>query len=330
MVSPKSVFGGLKIGATAESALLASNALRKMARDESLKARIENDPVLFGLAKRAAGRYIGGSTLAECIHTIKAVNANGHAATADYMGESTREESKAASETTHFLELIEAINSLALNCTISLDLSHIGLAIDPALGVENATKVARAARAIGREVIISMEGSERTDATLAAHAKLCEQFDHVGITLQARMLRTEQDLQTVLKRPGKIRLVKGAYDEPETLAHPRISDGLNSAYQRYAELLLASGHACSIGTHDAVQLQSAHEFIEQKQLGAHPFEFEVLYGLGPEQSDYMRALGYPTRQYIVYGSEWYLYVCHRIAEEPTRLFQAMVDVVKEQ
>ena len=325
MVTPTSLFGAQS---TSEKLpLLAADALRKIARNEGLKAQIENDPVLFGIFKRAADRYIGGSTQAQCIQTIQNVNALGHAATADYMGESTRNEAKAAAETEKFLELVAAIQAHGLNCTISLDLSHIGLAVDPALGIANTAKIAMAARAIGREVIISMEGSERTDAILAAHAELCQQFDNVGITLQARLLRTAADMQSVLQRPGKIRLVKGAYDEPESLAHPRVSDGLTTAFREHTQTLLASGHECSIGTHDSQQLEWAHAFIQSQDLPAKRFEFETLLGLGPAQSARMQELGLPTRQYIVYGSEWFLYVCHRIAEDPPRLFQALADVV---
>jgi proline dehydrogenase len=325
MVTPTSSFGSQST--SGQLPLLAADALRKIARDEKLKERVENDPLLSGIFKRAAERYIGGSTLPECLRTIRQVNAQGHAASADYMGESTRDEAKAAIETTHFLELVEAIRTHDLDCTISLDLSHIGLALDPALGIANAARIAVAARAIGREVMISMEGSERTDAILAAHAELCRRFDHVGITLQARMLRTGADIQSVLQRPGKIRLVKGAYDEPESLAWPRVSEGLNAAYRQHAQTLLASGHACSIATHDRQQLEAAHAFIQSQGLATTHIEFETLLGLGAAQSGQMRELGFATRQYIVYGREWFLYVCHRIAEDPPRLFQALVDVV---
>lgn len=327
MVTPTSVFGAARADAAAALPLLAADALRKIARDETLKQRVESDPALFGLLKRAADRYIGGATLVECVETIRRVNRAGHAATADYMGESTRTEEKANIEAAHFLELVRAIDAGDLNCTISLDLSHIGLVVDEQLGIANARRIAIAARDIDREVIISMEGSERADAILAAHAELCREFDHVGITLLARMKRTTTDLQAALARPGKIRLVKGAYDEATELAHPRESAALTEAYRRHAQTLLASGHRCSIATHDWQQLERADEFVRQNALSANPIEFETLYGLGPAQIDHMRTLGHATRQYVVYG-EWFLYVCHRIAEEPQRLYQALVDVVE--
>ena len=256
-----------------------AQTLRLLARDEALKAKLEADPVWFPIMQRAAMRYIGGTTLEACLETVARINGDGHAATADYMGESTRTEALAHAETEQFLTLVRAIADKHLNCTISLDLSHIGLAIDPALGVANASRIASAARAIGREVMVSMEGSERTDDTLEAHGQLCEKFDHVGITVQARMKRTPTDLDTLLTRPGRIRLVKGAYQEAEAVAHQRDSQELTQAYRQLTAQLIHSGHACSIGTHDLQQLDWAHELMQgQAHAGV---EFETLMGLGP-------------------------------------------------
>jgi proline dehydrogenase len=330
MVTPHSVFANQLTAASADDTARqqrAADALRRIARDEKLKALAETDPLLAPLLQRAADRYTGGSTLEACLGTIEGVNAQGHAATADYMGESTREAAVANAETEHFLKMVKAITARRLNCSVSLDLSHIGLAIDHALALDNAARIATATRDAGLEMMISMEGSERTDAVLQVHGQLCSRFEHVGVTVQARMKRTPADMALLLKRPGRIRLVKGAYDEPETTAHQRISDGATQAYRALTQTLLSSGHRCSIGTHDRQQLNWAHEFIQGHAFDPKSFEFEVLYGLGPAQSDHMRALGHATRQYIVYGSEWFLYVCHRIAEHPPRLFDALADIV---
>jgi proline dehydrogenase len=327
MVTPQSRFSD---ASTSPGALRVADALRRIARDEKLKATFEKDPVFAPLLLRAAQRYTGGTSLTACVDTVKRINAQGHAATADYMGESTREEALACAETTHILQLVHAIQHQRLNCTVSLDLSHIGLVIDPALGLANATKVCTAAAAVGLEVMISMEGSERTDAVLATHGQLCQRFDNVGITVQARLHRTPADLVQLLKRPGRIRLVKGAYEEPAETAHARTSPATGEAYQNLTAALLESGHRCSIGTHDDALLGYAHTLLQKRGTAHHaaaPYEFEVLLGLGPEQSARMRDWGYQTRQYVVYGNEWFMYVCHRIAEHPPRLFDALADVV---
>jgi proline dehydrogenase len=177
--------------------------------------------------------------------------------------------------------------------------------------------------------MISMEGSERTDEILDTHAKLCAEFDHIGVTVQARMRRTSDDLTRLLKLPGRIRLVKGAYEETDVVAHQRPSAGLDTAYRALTATLIVSGHLCSIATHDLQQIDWAHALIEKRYGAQHPahVEFETLLGLGPVASQHTMALDYPTRQYVVYGQEWFLYVCHRIAEQPERLYQAVADVV---
>jgi proline dehydrogenase len=332
MVTPTSVFAA-KL-APADLADLSSQdkaaaALRRIARDETLKAHIENDPALFQLLLRGARRYIGGVDLAECTQTLKNLNAQGMLATADYMGESTRNETKARTETQHFIGLVEVIKTQRLQSGVSLDLSHIGLSIDQGLALDNTRRIAIATRDAGLQLMISMEGSERTDDILATHAKLCKEFEHIGVTVQARMRRTPADLAKLLQLPGRIRLVKGAYEEADAVAHQRPSTGLDSAYRSLTATLIESGHLCSIATHDVRQIDWAHELIEKHNGAARPahVEFETLLGLGPAATARTLALGYATRQYVVYGQEWFLYVCHRIAEQPDRLYQAVADIV---
>ncbi|MFO1350826.1 MAG: proline dehydrogenase family protein [Gammaproteobacteria bacterium] len=175
-------------------------------------------------------------------------------------------------------------------------------------------------------MMISMEGSERTDAILDLHERLCQRFDHIGITLQAYLYRSQDDLATLLQRPGRIRLVKGAYAEPESKALAR-GDELNAAYVALLETLLVSGHACSIASHDPELLGHAHRFISERDVRREPIEFEMLYGVTPERLEEKLRQGYRTRVYMVYGVEWYLYLCHRLAEHPPNIFRAITDIV---
>lgn len=306
---------------------LAADALRRVARDERVKAYIENDPVLFPILLRAARRYIGGTTRAECLDTVAALNAAGHAATVDYMGESTRDPDLAERETAEFVRLAADIGRRGLDSSLSLDLSHIGLAVDPRLALANARRIAAAAREIGTEMIISMEGAERIEAILEVYRALCAEFDNVGVTLQARLRRTQEDLPAMLALPGKVRLVKGAYEEAPDIAYARESAELAACYRDYARRMLTSGRPVSIGTHDASIHDDVDRFVTERDLRGGPFEFEALVGLGDAQIDRLRRQGYQTRVYVVYGREWYLYVCHRLAEEPTRLYRALADLV---
>jgi proline dehydrogenase len=175
-------------------------------------------------------------------------------------------------------------------------------------------------------MMISMEGSERTGEILDAHCWLCERFDNVGITLQAYLYRTKDDLTAALERPGRIRLVKGAYEEPPDIAQPR-GVAVDATYRELMETLLISGHACSIATHDPLLLDYAHPFIQEHHLSGDTLEFEMLYGITPERLQMMQKRGYRTRVYLPYGQEWYLYLCHRLAEYPPNIYRAIADAV---
>ena len=296
----------------------AAQVLRTLALDEDLKWRIPADPVLGPLARRIARRYVAGDRLADALPRAAEIQAAGHRVNVEYMGESCRDAVRAVEETRVFLD---AATQLPAGCSISLDLSHIGLAVDPDLALRNAIALAEATAETGREMVISAEGSDRTDAVLALHGRLCERFDHVGVTVQARLHRTAQDLPRLLDHPGRIRLVKGAFLEPADIAWPREAPELATAYLRYADQL--SEHLCSYATHDWDLIRAiAHDRTPRPDA---PWEFETLLGLGPDRLAEMAALGHPTREYIVFGTEWWLYVCNRIAEDPQRLLQAVVD-----
>ncbi|MBA2691454.1 MAG: proline dehydrogenase family protein [Rubrobacter sp.] len=284
------------------------------------------DPFLKGILLRAASRFVCGEEMPEALEAAKKANGLGHAATIDYMGESTRDEALAERATEEFVRVAKEIKTRGLDSSISLDLSHVGMALDADFAFENASKIARAAREAGTEVMVSMEGTERTDEILSLHERLSESFEEVGITLQAYLHRTESDLAAALERPGRIRLVKGAFEEPESAALPRDSTDLDEAYRRHMETLLASGHTLSIATHDETILDHAHEFIRENGLEASNAEFEMLYGITPERLEAMRERGCRTRVYLVYGEEWYLYLCHRLAEHPPNIYRAVASL----
>lgn len=306
----------------------AADALRRLALDEGAKAAVLADPRLRAVARRIAGRYIAGESLGDALAEIAAVAARGHAASVDYMGESCRDSAIAERAAGVFLETARRLADERLDCSVSLDLSHLGLLVDRELCLRSASAIATATAAYGSELIISAEGSDRTDAILDCHARLCERHDNVGIRLQARLYRSERDLETVLERPGRICLVKGAYHEPQAIAIPHESPGLAPVFAGYADALVASGHRCSIATHDAGLQQRAVAALRRAPTPPAPgtVEFETLQGLGDPGLDALRDAGFATRVYIVFGEEWFLYVCNRIADDPERRIpQAVAD-----
>jgi proline dehydrogenase len=307
----------------------AASTLRALALDEAAKEKFCTDPLLRPYMHKVSQRYVAGQTVDEALDRVTQIIARGHAASAEYMGESVRDEAFAMAETEVFMELVRGIGARNLNCSVSFDLSHLGLLVDGELGYRNARRIALAAAEINREVMISMEGIDRADDIYAIYTRLHREDDlrNVGITVPAKRLRTARDLPVLMKLPGRIRLVKGAFLEPDGVAYERNSPELAAAYRRYAQELLLSGHKCSIATHDRGIQADLGALILKERIDPRWFEFESLIGLGTEQIDGLRARGLPTREYAVFGQEHFLYVLNRIAEEPLRVYQAIIDVM---
>jgi proline dehydrogenase len=307
---------------------LGSAALKKAALNEEAKTYLLADPVLFGLLKKAARRYIAGDTLTEAIPIAASLNQQGLRCSLEFIGESTRNEQEAKEATDEFLRVCRTIRENKLNASVSLDLSHIGLALSNDFCYANLTALCQEAAAANTEVIISAEGTERTDAVLAMYQKISTEHKNVGITVQAYLHRTPDDFKQLLSLPGRIRIVKGAFETPPGLSLPRGKE-LDEVYLGYVEQLLLTGHRCSIATHDHTLQQSAKQLIRKHQPPATLYEFESLYGIQTAQLTALKEEGYPAKMYLVYGSEWYLYVCNRIAEHPLNIFQALNDIVSE-
>lgn len=307
----------------------AADSLRALALNEQAKERFCNDPLLQPYLRRAARRYVAGQTIADAVRHFHTVAARGHAGSAEYVGESCRDEGKANSETGVFLELTAAIAHENLQCSVSLDLSHIGSLVDAELGYRNARRVAQAARQAGLEVMISSEGADRADHIYAAYERLhtADGLHNVGITLPAKLHRTAQDLPRLMAVPGRIRLVKGAFSESPDIAWDRHSPELAAAYREFARMLIASGRACSLATHDAPLQDELAAMLLQFEPPQRQAEFETLLGLGTAGLDTLYRRGLPTREYAIFGDECFLYLLNRIAEQPVRLYQAVVDLI---
>lgn len=303
---------------------LGSEALKKAALNEEAKAFILSNPALFQLFKKAANRYIGGETLEETIPAIQRINRSGYRVTTDFMGESIRNEKDAREATKEFLAFAAAIQSHQLNSSISLDLSHIGMLVSRELAMENLDLLCRAAAKSNQEVIISMEGTDRTDAILDIYKETLKTHPNLGITIQAYLHRTPDDFKEILQLPGSIRLVKGAYDTPNGLSIPRGKD-LDARYLNFVDQLLAKDHPCAIASHDEKIHQETVKLIHQHQ--SQNYVLERLLGICNEEFEAYKEAGHPCRIYVVYGKEWYLYLCNRWAEYPLNLFRGLADIL---
>jgi proline dehydrogenase len=299
-------------------------ALRRLARDSRARAAIRNSPALASALAAAASRYIAGPDRQAALERSLELARIGVLVSLEFMGEDTLQRADVNQATREFLELMRECNALRIPAGLSLNLSHIGLAIDPALALENCERILTTALPTATEVILNMEGDAYRQGILDVYWALGPRFPILGITLQACLARTPDDLARALTFPGRIRLVKGAYDE--------LSDGairnerVNARYREMMDRLLASGHRCSIATHDQALINHA---VVQVDPGAGVAEFEMLFGVAEDRLLVLRDLGFQVRIYLPYGREWLLYLCHRLAEHPPNLYPAVKALIDQ-
>lgn len=302
-------------------------ALKKAAMNEQAKHYLLENKLLYPIVRKAADRYIGGETLDETTVKVQQANDRGMKCSIEFMGENISLAKDAIEAKNEFLKICQRIGAQGMNSTVSLDLSHIGLNVSRDLCLENLLEICSAAEAFGIEVNLSAEGTNQTDHIIGVYKEVSALKANLAITLQAYLYRTKDDFKELKDIPGRIRIVKGAFATPEGLSMPR-GRALDDVYLTYVSELLQAGHKCSIATHHHEIQQEAKKLIDLYKPSQADYEFESLYGIQEEQLWQLKAEGYMTKLYFVYGTEWYLYLCNRIAEYPLNLFRALSDIVE--
>lgn len=299
-----------------------AEAMKSIARRADLKTYVEKTPAVYQMLQRAAAKYVTGEKRQDGLEAGRRLAEKGYAISLEYIGENTTDAQACEAAALELSLLIQALTERNLPARVSFDLSHIGLSIDGELAYKQLTALASQAQQTGIELFVSMEESAKTGSILSLYENAAAAYTNIGITLQAQLNRTAQDLNGLQQTPGRVRIVKGAYQEPEELALPR-SPSLNERYLQLVERAIRKGHRVSIATHDESIVEEA---IRREWVRGPGVEFEMLYGIRPDLARQLKSAGYPVRIYLTYGHEWYLYLCHRIAEYPPNLFQAVLDI----
>jgi len=305
-----------------------TDTLKSVARRPDIKAYVEQTPWLNRLLRRAAAQYVAGEDRQEGLAVGRMLADMGYAVSLEYIGENTADAVECQTAAEEMKSLIREIGEIAgirTGARVSFDLSHIGLSVETQLAYRQLMELAQEARGAGIELFISMEESTKTESILDVYRQTSAVYPNIGITLQAQLNRTAMDLAALSGSSRRIRIVKGAYQEPEALAMPR-SLALDDRYLTLIQLAIHQGHRVSIATHDE---RIIGEVINRGWLDSGGVEFEMLYGIRPDLSARLQAEGYPIRIYVTYGHDWYLYLCHRIAEYPPNLYRAIVDMANE-
>ncbi len=266
-----------------------------------------------------ARRFIAGETVNEAIDTARVLQGRGMHVALDYLGESVSTIKAATAASREYVQLIETIVASGIERNISLTLTQLGLTIDKATCVDNLRRILEPAARHQFFVRIDMESSEFTQVTLEVFETVWNlEFRNVGLALQSSLHRTEQDVRRLNELGARVRLVKGAYKEPASVAFQQKAD-VDAAYLRQMRLLLDHGVYPAIATHDEQIIAETRSYATERQLGKDRFEFQMLYGIRRDLQTSLVADGYRMRVYIPFGKEWFPYFMRRLGERPANV-----------
>jgi proline dehydrogenase len=294
-------------------------ALLAASRRPGLRRAVTGNPA----TRRVVDRFVAGEALDDVLAVVRALSADGVQVTLDHLGEDITARSEAVRSRDAYLALLEGLAPLALGrgAEVSVKLSAFGQSLPDGghdLAVELVRPVVEAATAMGSTVTLDMEDHRTVDSTLAVLADLRKEHPGTGAVLQAMLFRTEDDAKALAVTGSRVRLVKGAYDEPATVAHRRKAD-VDAAYARCLEILMAGPGYPMVGSHDPALIALAHELAAQHSRAADSWEVQMLYGIRPEEQRRLAAAGTQVRAYVPYGVDWYAYFMRRLAERPANV-----------
>ena len=279
------------------------------------------------LGRRLASRFIAGEEMEDALCAVRRLNAEGFAATLDYLGESVHEAGAAEEACQVYLTLLDRLAAEKLSSHISIKLTQLGLAIDEDLARRNLAKICERAALYRNFARVDMEGSAVTEATLRVFYAVNAPRDVLGIAIQSYLYRSEKDIENLRARGARVRLVKGAYHEPPEIAFLRKAD-VDRNFQKLTELLLTSGTYHAIATHDERLISAAQEFARRQGLSRDAFEFQFLYGIRRQLQRNLLRQGWRVRIYVPYGRQWYPYFMRRLAERPANLLFLMRNLLR--
>ncbi len=305
--------------------MISRSALIYLSRHEGLKDFASG----FRLFKKLTTRFVAGENIDEAVAAIREINAEGCTASFDHLNESVGNAAEAENEVREYLRILDQIDKTGIRSNISIKLTQFGLEFDPELAYRNARRVVGDAAQRGHFVRVDMEGSKFTQLTIDIFKRLRSEFglNDVGIVLQSYLRRTYADAEELLQIPARIRICKGAYNEPPEIAFPDKRD-TDANYVRVMQLLLSSGIYHGIATHDPKMIDATVEFVRREQIGKEAFEFQMLYGVRRDLQRQLARGGYNMRVYVPYGKHWYPYFMRRLAERPANVWFVLKNLFK--
>jgi proline dehydrogenase len=305
--------------------MITRSALIWLSRQEGLK----DFATKFGFFKKLTTRFVAGESIDEVIPFIRQINSENATASFDHLNESVGSAAEAEREVVEYLNILAKIDEQRIRSNVSIKLTQFGLGLDPELAYQNARRVVVEAERRGNFVRVDMEDSSVTQVTIDIFKRLRAEFglNTVGIVLQSYLYRTLADAQELVKLPARIRICKGAYNEPPEVAFPEKKD-VDANYIKVMQLLLASGTYHGIATHDPKMIDATLEFATREGIGKEKYEFQMLYGIRRDLQHQLARDGFNVRIYVPYGKHWYPYFMRRLAERPANMWFVLKNLAK--
>jgi proline dehydrogenase len=281
-------------------------------------------------ARRFAQRFVAGESLEEALRAVEPLNKKSNTASLDLLGESVHTEREAQAAAREILTMLDRINERRLDSNVSLKLTQMGLDLSEELCVALMHDIVGRARDLRTFIRIDMEGSAYTERTLRLFEdRLHPSYgDHVGIVLQSYLYRTLADVERAIAIKARVRLCKGAYNEPPTVAYPEKAD-VDANYVRCMHKLLSEGNYPGLATHDERIINEAKRYSRANGIGPERFEFQMLYGVRRDLQERLVREGWRMRVYVPFGTQWYPYLMRRLAERPSNLAFITGNLVRE-
>ncbi len=270
------------------------------------------------VTRPVVARFVAGETLGEVLAAIEELQKAGLQSTVDVLGESVTSEELAEAAAARYVETIPALAARGLSRNVSIKLTQMGLDIGQDACRANIGRVIEAARSVDGFVRFDMEDHTKTDETIDLWREAHVAYEGTGIVIQSALRRSGDDVERIIADGGQVRLCKGAYNEPSSVAFPTKRE-VDASYVRLMERLMLAGNHAAIATHDVRIIRHAMAFARDHALGPERFEFQMLYGVRRDLQQKLVARGYGVRIYVPYGTEWYPYFMRRLAERPANV-----------
>ena len=299
------------------------DTLLYLAQNQQLRDFVTHNKATRSVSRR----FVAGEQLDEAIQATRVLNQRHIQVALDHLGENVSDEKEARAAAQDYINALENIKKTGVDANISIKLTALGLDISQELCERNVRSILELAQGYGIFVCIDMEGSDYTERTIDITRRMHQQFEHVGTVIQSYLYRSRKDVEELIAQGIRMRLVKGAYKEPKTVAFQSKSE-VDHNYVQLMVLLLARGNFPALASHDEAIIEAACKYARDHGISRDAFEFQLLYGIRRDLQEKLVRQGYHVRVYVPYGSQWYPYLMRRLAERPANLMFVMSNALR--